>query len=193
MAFNVSISHEEQFLLDRLKELEDFENDSITRAARRRLFDRLDEVRQSAMRAFSADHHSDRHIEEGINRHVSEDGMVASVDIVSKRKRSAPRARYQAGRKLHRHVSGRTKQLQSYTGADAQFIMRFLNQGTDIRTAGNRVGLTGRGSKATYGYRGQIADGGDYLGKQSARFEQVAQQYADDLISSIEKALNNGK
>lgn len=77
----------------------------------------------------------------------------SNISILSKRKASSTRATLTKPRKLdqnphqrggnRRPRSERTKQLDSYFGADRGFILRFLSSGTDQRNTrfGNRGGI----------------------------------------------------
>lgn len=84
-----------------------------------------------------------------------------------------------------RTVSDRTKNIQKYYGPDRSFILRFLDGGTNTRTA-KASGPTGPGSKATYGVRGSIAPR-SFFHSLSADMEQAANQLGETLIGHVEK------
>lgn len=74
--------------------------------------------------------------------------------------------------------SDRTQQVMSYQGADRAFILRFLNAGTDNRTAGTRGG-------GLHGNRGRIAPRNFFASSSHKAMKQAAEQLTtliDELI-----------
>lgn len=90
-----------------------------------------------------------------------------------------------SGIRRNRSVSGRTEMLRKYYGPDRSFILRFLDGGTDVRVA-RPNGPVGRGSKATYGSRGNIAPR-NFFHSLSADMEAAANQLGMTLIQHVEK------
>lgn len=84
-----------------------------------------------------------------------------------------------------RYVSDRTKQLRKYFGPDRSFVLRFLNEGTDSRTA-KTYGPTGRKSRATYGNRGSISPKGFFHQMQND-MEMAANELGQTLMKHVEK------
>ena len=64
------------------------------------------------------------------------------------------------------------------------FILRFLEFGTDVRTA-KPSGATGLGSKSTYGARGNIRPR-PFFHTISSDMEQAAQQLGETLVNRVE-------
>lgn len=100
-----------------------------------------------------------------------------------------------SGRRRTRSVSKRTKDIREYYGPDRSFILRFFEGGTDVRTAKNRVGVSGRGSGATYGARGAMGARSFFSGVHTD-MEEAAQQLgrtlADNVRSWVETQFNEG-
>lgn len=87
--------------------------------------------------------------------------------------------------------SDRTTELMSYTGSMRGFVLRFLNQGTQVRYAG--FGRNGRTEEERYrfilrtgglGHRGSITARNWFAGKSQAELEKAAQNL-DILIDNI--------
>ena len=105
--------------------------------------------------------------------------LGGQVNILQKRRASAL-GTYQKQRTLQpgqrggnrRPRSQRTIQLESYTGADRGFILRFLNAGTQER-------------QTIYGNRGRIA-ARNFFGNNSAMFMSQA---ADELSGMIDELI----
>ncbi len=93
--------------------------------------------------------------------------------------------KYQPGWLKQRYVSDRTRKINEYFGPDRGFILRFLEFGTDVRTA-KSFGPTGRGSTATWGFRGNIAPRSFFHTMQSD-MEQAAQQLGHTLTGHVER------
>lgn len=91
----------------------------------------------------------------------------------------------ESGIRRHRYVGDRTKKVNKYFGPDRGFILRFLNSGTDTRTA-RPYGPSGRGSRATYGNRETITATGFFHNMQSD-MEEAARQLGETLIGHVEK------
>jgi hypothetical protein len=119
-------------------------------------------------------------------RRMYKDEFTGNVNIASPRGRISSRTRkYQPGWLKLRHVGDRTKKINEYYGPDRGFILRFLEFGTDVRTA-KTFGPTGRGSTATWGARGNIAPRSFFHTMQSD-MEQAAQQLGHNLTGHVER------
>jgi len=125
-------------------------------------------------------------------RRMYKNSFTAAVHILGNRGRLSSRERVvpepnggKSGIRRQRTVSDRTKQIRKYYGPDRSFILRFLEGGTDIRTA-QTSGPTGRGSKATYGARGNIAPR-FFFHTIGADMEQAARQLGETLMQHVEQ------
>lgn len=122
----------------------------------------------------------------GVSRRMYKDRLAGNVNILPSRRRKSTRTRtYKEGKQ--RTVSNRTKQLNSYYGPDRDFILRFLNSGTDVRTV-EPNGPTGRGSKASWGRRGNIAPR-SFFHTMGADMEQAARELGETLVGHVESWL----
>ena len=111
-----------------------------------------------------------------------------NINIASPRGRISSRTRnYQPGWLKQRYVSDRTRKINEYYGPDRGFILRFLEGGTDVRTA-TSYGPKGKGSMASWGARGSIAPRSFFHG-MGADMEQAAQQLGHTLNGYVEKWL----
>ena len=111
-----------------------------------------------------------------------------NINIASPRGRISSRTRnYQPGWLKPRYVGDRTKKINEYYGPDRGFILRFLEGGTDVRTA-TSYGPKGKGSLASWGARGSIAPRSFFHGMGSD-MEQAAQQLGHTLNGYVEKWL----
>jgi hypothetical protein len=118
-------------------------------------------------------------------RRMYKDMFGGNINIAESKKRISNRKRlYTPGNVRPRHVSERTKQLNEYYGPDRGFILRFLEGGTDVRTA-KSYGPTGRGSRASWGRRGSIAPR-PFFHQMSSDMEQAAQQLGQTLKGYVE-------
>jgi hypothetical protein len=119
-------------------------------------------------------------------RRMYKDEFAGNINIASPRGRISSRTRfYQPGWLKQRHVGDRTRKLNEYYGPDRGFILRFLEGGTDVRTA-KSFGPTGRGSTASWGARGNIAPRSFFHTMQSD-MEQAAQQLGHTLQGYVER------
>ena len=106
-------------------------------------------------------------------------------NIATPRGRMSSRTRnYQPGWLKQRHVGDRTRKINEYYGPDRGFVLRFLEGGTDVRTA-ETYGPTGKGSMASWGRRGAIAPRSFFHTMQSD-MEQAAQQLGHTLTGHVE-------
>ena len=86
--------------------------------------------------------------------------------------------------------SGRTRKMMSYQGSERGFILRFLNQGTDVRYTGGRNGRTESErfrfieSHGGLGHRGSIA-ARNWFGSASQRELENAAANLDKMIDDI--------
>ena len=121
-------------------------------------------------------------------RRMYKDEYAANINIATPRGRMSSRTRnYQPGWLKQRHVGDRTKKINEYYGPDRGFILRFLEGGTDVRTA-TSYGPKGKGSMASWGARGSIAPRSFFHG-MGADMEQAAQQLGHTLNGYVEKWL----
>jgi hypothetical protein len=112
--------------------------------------------------------------------------LAGNINIAGNRQRISNRTRvYEPGTKKPRHVSDRTKKINEYYGPDRSFILRFLEGGTDVRTA-KSFGPTGRYSTASWGNRGNI-EPRSFFHTMSNDMEQAAQQLGFTLKDWVEK------
>lgn len=120
-----------------------------------------------------------------ILRRMYKDELAGNINIAGNRKRISYKKRtYEAGTKKHRHVGARTKSLYEYTGLDRAFVLRFLEFGTDVRTA-KTFGPTGRRSTATYGNRGSVG-ARSFFGSVDADMKRAAESLGISLINYFE-------
>lgn len=121
-------------------------------------------------------------------RRMYKNEFTANLNIASPRGRISSRTRnYQPGWLKPRYVGDRTKKINEYYGPDRGFILRFLEGGTDVRTA-TSYGPKGKGSMASWGTRGSIAPRSFFHG-MGADMEQAAQQLGHTLNGYVEKWL----
>ena len=121
-------------------------------------------------------------------RRMYKDRFGGNINIVSPRGRISSRTRnYQPGWLKPRYVGDRTKKINEYYGPDRGFVLRFLEGGTDVRTAIS-YGPKGKGSMASWGARGSIAPRSFFHG-MGADMEQAAQQLGHTLNGYVEKWL----
>ena len=86
--------------------------------------------------------------------------------------------------------SGRTRKMMSYQGSERGFILRFLNQGTDVRYTGGRNGRTESErfrfieSHGGRGHRGSIAARNWFGPRSQAELENAAANL-DKMIDEI--------
>jgi hypothetical protein len=119
-------------------------------------------------------------------RKTYKDEYAGNINIASPRGRISSRKRlYEPGTKKPRHVGDRTRQINEYFGPDRGFILRFLEGGTDVRTA-KSFGPTGRGSTASWGNRRSIAPR-SFFHNMKNDMEQAAQQLGQTLAEHVEK------
>ena len=118
-------------------------------------------------------------------RRSYKDRFGGNINIAESKKRISNRKRlYTPGNVKPRHVGNRTRQLNEYYGPDRGFILRFLEFGTDVRTA-KSFGPTGKGSTASWGARGRIAPRTFFHG-MSSDMEMAARQLGQTLQGYVE-------
>ena len=128
----------------------------------------------------------------GVTWHQAREGNRGYVGIIQPRGRISSRKRQvpeptggKSGIRRKRTVSERTRQINEYFGPDRSFILRFLEFGTDVRTA-KPSGATGRRSMATYGARGSIAPR-SFMHSVGSDMEQAARQLGQTLVGYVEQ------
>lgn len=128
----------------------------------------------------------------GVTWHQAKTGNRGYVGITTPHGRLSSRTRVvpeptggASGIRRKRTVSPRTKKINEYYGPDRHFILRFLEFGTDVRTA-KPSGPTGRGSMATYGARGSISPR-SFMHSVGSDMEMAAQQLGQTLVGYVEK------
>lgn len=120
-----------------------------------------------------------------ILRRQYRDEYAGNINIAGNRKRISWKKRtYEPGTKKKRYVSSRTKKLNEYFGPDRSFILRFLQFGTDTRTA-NTYGPKGKGSLASWGNRGSVG-GRDFFGPVSTDMQAAARELGTTLVNYVE-------
>ena len=118
-------------------------------------------------------------------RRMYKNEFAGNINIGGSRGRISSRRRlYEPGKIKPRHVSKRTKDINEYYGPDRSFILRFLEFGTDVRTA-KTFGPTGRRSTASWGARGAI-EPRSFFHTMSSDMEQAAQQLGQTLTGYVE-------
>lgn len=111
---------------------------------------------------------------------------AGNINIGSNRGRISSRRRiYEPGTIKPRHVSERTREINEYFGPDRSFILRFLEFGTDVRTA-KTFGPKGRGSTASWGARGNISPR-SFFHQIGSDMEQAARQMGQTLTGYVEE------
>ena len=85
------------------------------------------------------------------------------------------------GNRVHR--SQRTEQVMSYQGADRAFILRFLNAGTDVRTAGSRGGRLS-------GNRGRIKARNFFSNSSHTAMQKAADELSKLIDELVRKEMN---
>lgn len=122
-----------------------------------------------------------------VSRRMYKDRYAGNINWSPSRKRkSSTRRAYAEGHQ--RDISNRTRELNSYYGPDRDFILRFLNGGTDERYVDPK-GATGRGSKASWGRRGAITPRG-FFHQIGADMELAAAELGETIVSRVEKLIN---
>lgn len=126
-------------------------------------------------------------------RRTYRDQFAGNINIGGNRKRITNKKRVvpeptggKSGIRRRRSVSKRTKDVREYFGPDRAFILRFLEFGTDTRTAGNQVGIAGRRSGATYGNRG-VMEARSFFHSLASDMELAAAQMGQRLVDWCEK------
>ena len=118
-------------------------------------------------------------------RRTYRDRFGGNINIAENNKLIGNRTRlYTPGNVKPRHVGDRTRKLNEYYGPNRGFILRFLEEGTDVRTA-KSYGPKGRGSMASWGNRGSIAPR-SFFHSMSSDMEQAAQQLGQTLKGYVE-------
>ncbi len=133
-----------------------------------------------------------RHAYKAVRYAVYKRIFGGQVNILQSRKAHSPNS-YEPPRKLREGQRGGNRRLRSkrtdkvihYEGLDRGFILRFLEGGTDVRTA-KSYGPIGRGSMASWGARGNIAPR-SFFHNMSSDMEQAAQQLGETLAGHVEK------
>ena len=127
-----------------------------------------------------------------VTRHQARGGNRGYIGITQPKHRLSSRKRIipeptggASGIRRHRTVEPRTKEINEYFGPDRSFILRFLEFGTDVRTA-KPSGPTGKRSKATYGNRGSIT-AKSFMHSVGSDMELAAQQLGQTLIGYVEQ------
>ena len=127
-----------------------------------------------------------------ISRRTYKDSFDGNINILGNRKRVSFKQRTyptpkggKSGILRKRSVSEKTIQLYQYYGPDRSFILRFLENGTDIRTA-KTSGPTGNRSQATWGKRGSIG-ARDFFGRVKPEMDAAAKAMGTTLVNYVEE------
>ena len=126
-----------------------------------------------------------------VSRRTYKNELGGNINILGNRKRISFKKRNypvptggKSGILRHRTLSARTWQIYQYYGPDRSFILRFLEDGTDIRTA-KPSGPTGNRSQATWGNRGSIG-ARDFFGQVKPDMDAAAKQLGTTLVNYVE-------
>lgn len=84
-----------------------------------------------------------------------------------------------SGIRRHRKRSARTNQVDGYRGADRSFILRMLNQGTEIRFSGTRDGNMRRANRG-------VLTAKKFFDRAEAGMQRASQSLAQELGKIIE-------
>lgn len=126
-----------------------------------------------------------------VSRRTYKDSFDGNINILGNRKRVSFKKRVypaptggKSGILRKRSVQPRTVELYQYYGPDRSFILRFLENGTDIRTA-KSSGPTGNRSQATWGNRGRIG-ARNFFGQVKPEMDTAAKQLGSTLVNYVE-------
>ena len=126
-----------------------------------------------------------------VSRRTYKSELAGNINILGNRKRVSFKQRTypvptggKSGIFRKRTVSDRTIKLYQYYGPDRSFILRFLENGTDVRVA-RPAGPTGNRSMATYGNRGSIG-ARDFFGQVKPDMDAAAKQLGTTLVNYVE-------
>lgn len=126
-----------------------------------------------------------------VSRRTYKDSFDGNINILGNRKRVSFKKRVypaptggKSGILRKRSVQPRTVELYQYYGPDRSFILRFLENGTDIRTA-KSSGPTGNRSQATWGNRGRIG-ARNFFGQVKPEMDAAAKQLGSTLVNYVE-------
>ena len=126
-----------------------------------------------------------------VSRRTYKDSFDGNINILGNRKRVSFKQRVypaptggKSGILRKRSVQPRTVELYQYYGPDRSFILRFLENGTDIRTA-KSSGPTGNRSQATWGNRGSIG-ARNFFGQVKPEMDAAAKQLGSTLVNYVE-------
>lgn len=130
-----------------------------------------------------------------ISRRLYKNGIGGNINIATSKKKKGGSGGVMSesyggasGSRRNRNVSARTIQIRSYTGMDRAFILRWLNEGTDVRTT-EMPDVVGRGSGSTYGRRGAIAPR-SFFGETSD-LDSAARTLSGALIEIAERYIQD--
>ena len=126
-----------------------------------------------------------RHAYKAVKTMVYKRVLGANINILQKRKAGSAKSGYEPPRTLRPGQRGgnrvprgaTTQRYMDYEGSDRGFILRFLNSGTDKRTAGTRGG-------ALHGNRGSIA-ARNWFSSSGQKAINAAAQYITDEIDRL--------
>lgn len=126
-----------------------------------------------------------------VSRRTYKDSFGGNINILGNRKRVSFKKRTyptptggKSGILRKRSLQPRTVDLYQYYGPDRSFILRFLENGTDIRTA-KSGGPTGNRSMATWGNRGSIG-ARDFFGPAKTDMDAAAKELGTTLVNYVE-------
>jgi hypothetical protein len=151
----------------------------------------LMEVRKHVGDAAKASMKSDpRQAYKAVKTAVYRQILGGSVSILDKRKAGTKFSAYEPPRKLREGQRGgnrvprseRTNDVMKYAGSDRAFVLRFINQGTQSRTAGTRGGRLG-------GNRGRIAPRNFFGNRSHLEMEKAAENLTKLIDNLIQEEL----
>lgn len=131
-----------------------------------------------------------RHAYKAVKTAVYRRILGGNVSILNKRHSSGKTSGYEPPRKLKPHQRGgnrvprsqRTQQVMDYEGVERAFVLRFIQSGTDTRTAGSRGG-------SLSGNRGRIAPRNFFTNSSHTAMQQAAEQLTQLIDELIKKEL----
>lgn len=114
-----------------------------------------------------------------------------NISILSRKKAGAWQTKYHEPRTLvagqrggnRVPMSARTIQVNSYYGIDRGFILRWLEDGTQLRSAGSRGGKL-------HGNRGRISPKHEFSSDAPREMEKAIGEIADEFAAYIEQVVN---
>lgn len=186
---NITDNFQAEGFVEQRKELEKLmmSNPSMEKKVQKIISTVLKHVRKDVSIAAKGAMSSDpRNAYKAVKTTVYKRILGGSVSILNRRRASGRKTRYEPSRKLRAGQRGgnrvprseRTQQVMSYEGVNRSFVLRFLQVGTNQRTAGTRGG-------GLSGNRGRITSRNFFSPSSEAAMRKAVaevQQLIDELI-----------